>query len=88
VNDRNEQIRRAADESLGLVVSLVTVASEDSDEFSDRNELVRQLLADQRDLRYLGQALSFACKLLAIHMTAEEVRWVADELIEDAITWG
>jgi hypothetical protein len=84
----DEQIlRQVAGSSLGLAVSLVTLAAEDVEELSDGTTISRQLIAEEEDPRYLGQALSFVCTLLVRHMTPEEVRTEADAVIERAADW-
>lgn len=85
--DNRTTIRQFADDTLGLAVSLYTLAADTPGEHPDRLTLARDLLSGA-DPANAALAVLFLCNLLSRHMTAQEVRAEADSIIERAVANG
>lgn len=79
-----QQFRDHTTKSLDLAVGMFTLASEDPEQHDDRFALALQMVKNA-DVRVVGSALSFTCKLLSNFLSPAEVAQARNMLIEKAI---
>jgi hypothetical protein len=79
-----QQFRDHTTKSLDLAVGMFTLACEDPETHEDRFAIALEMVKGC-DVRQVGSALSFTCKLLSNFLSPAEVVQARDMLIEKAL---